>query len=114
MKLLSVLLGSALPLVAWGATLDSSVVQLVQNFVDVIINPIITLAFTAAMLIFFWGLFQLVLNLANGGKGEEGKRHMLWGLIGLIIMFSVWGIINVIANSIGADAPTAIQGVEEI
>ena len=98
----------AVPMLALAAEvgLDSSVINLVQRFVDVIIDPLILLLFAVALLLFFWGLFQLILDLSNGGKGEEGKKHMLWGIVGMIVMFSVGGIINLIANSIGADDAT--------
>jgi succinate dehydrogenase/fumarate reductase cytochrome b subunit len=91
------------------ATLDSSVIQLVNNFVDVIINPLILLLISAALLLFFWGLFRLLWDLSNGGTGAEGKQHILWGLIGLVIMISVWGIIELIANSIGSDTTVNVE-----
>ncbi|MFW0870883.1 MAG: hypothetical protein ACKKL4_00245 [Patescibacteria group bacterium] len=84
-------------------TIDQGVIQLINNFINAIINPMIVLLIAAALLLFLWGLLRLMIDLSNGGKGEEGKRHMLWGLVGLIVMISVWGIINLIANSIGAE-----------
>jgi len=79
------------------------------KFVDVIIDPLITLLFAAAMLLFMWGLFQFMVDLQGGGDGKDGKQHMLWGIVGVTIMFSVGGIINLVSNSIGANSQNGIQ-----
>lgn len=79
------------------------------KFVDVIIDPLITLLFAAAMLLFIWGLFQFMVDLQGGGDGKDGKQHMLWGIIGVTIMFSVGGIINLVSNSIGVNSQNGVQ-----
>ena len=79
------------------------------KFVDVIIDPFITLLFAAAMLLLIWGLFQFMVDLQGGGDGKQGKQHMLWAVIGITVMFSVGGIINLVSNSIGANSQNGIQ-----
>ena len=85
--------------------------QLVVNFINVIVEPLLTLLFAIALLYFFWGLFKLMQDLVNGGEGAEGKQHTLWGTVGMLIMFSVWGILNLVASSVGVDTSGMIQGV---
>ncbi len=79
------------------------------NSWTVIIDPFITLLFAAARLLFIWGLFQFMIDLQGGGEGKDGKQHMLWGVIGITVMFSVGGIINLVSNSIGVSAGSSIQ-----
>jgi hypothetical protein len=55
-----------------------------------------------------WGLVQFMLAISQGEPGDSGKQHMLWGVIGLVIMFSVAGIINVITNSISMLCATLV------
>ena len=82
-----------------------SIVPLLNKLNKVIINPLIVLLFAIGTLMFFWGVFQFVSN-AEGEKGrEEGKRNMIWGLVGMFIMVSVYGIIRVILDTFGIDAP---------
>ncbi|MEK7107401.1 MAG: hypothetical protein AAB899_04425, partial [Patescibacteria group bacterium] len=38
-------------------------------------------------------------NLGEGGENTEGKQHMLWGLIGMLVMISVFGILALINNT---------------
>ncbi len=69
-----------------------------------IINPIITLLFAVAFLVFFWGIFNFIRAYGDEGQRNDGKRHMLWGVIGLFVMVAVFGIMHLIANSFGLNA----------
>ncbi len=74
-----------------------------QKVVDLIINPAVLVIFSAGLLVFVWGLVQFLKSLNEGGSGksEEGKQHMLWGIVGMFIMVSVFGIIALISNTLG-------------
>lgn len=72
--------------------------ELLDQVVDQILNPIIQLMFAIALVWFLWGLFQFIRNSGSEEAVTTGKRHMIWGLIGLFIMSSVFGILNVIVN----------------
>jgi hypothetical protein len=34
---------------------------------------------------------------------EEGKKFLMWGLIGLFVMVSVWGIVALVSNTLGLE-----------
>jgi len=78
--------------------------SLVAAINKVVINPIIGFLFALALAYFFFGLIKF---LVNKGKDEnsvtQGKSHMVWGIIGMFIMVSVFGIMNLITGTIGAD-----------
>jgi uncharacterized membrane protein len=74
-----------------------------HNVSNAILNPLITLLFAAALLVFLYGTFQFVRGGDNDESRAQGKRHMFWGIFGLFIMVSVFGIIKFIATTIGAD-----------
>lgn len=76
-------------------TLDAIVDKIIRE----IINPFIAFIIGLAVLVFIYGVLQTILNSENTEKQEAGKRHMLWGIIGIAIMVSAIGIIAVI-NSI--------------
>ena len=69
----------------------------------VIINPIIVLAFAAALAYFLYGLVEFLSNTENQEKRTQGKSHMLWGVVGMFIMMAVFTIMSIITNTIGAD-----------
>lgn len=69
-----------------------------DRLVDFVINPAILLVFSAGFFLFIWGLVQFLWNL-EGGEIDNGKRHMLWGIVGMVVMVSVYGIIAIIDNT---------------
>jgi uncharacterized membrane protein YidH (DUF202 family) len=66
-----------------------------------IINPMIFLMLALAFVIFLWGLISYFQNVDNAEERATGLRHMIWGMVGLLIMISVKGIIALIQNLVG-------------
>ena len=73
--------------------------QLISKFVKLIIDPTILLVFSAGFMWFLWGLMMFIFKLDTGGDHKEGKDHMLWGLVGMLVMVSVYGIIALLDNT---------------
>jgi|SRR3989344_521396 len=88
---------------AYAATSDSS--ELIRKINQAIIEPIIALLFALAVVYFLWGVFVFVRSADDEEGRKTGGRHILWGLIGMFIMISVFGIMRLILNTIGADTP---------
>ena len=60
-----------------------------------LINPLIAIVVGVALLVFFWGLVKFIFRVGGDEKAvADGKRIMIWGLITLFVMLSVWGIIG--------------------
>ncbi|MGD0328766.1 MAG: hypothetical protein ABSB00_03650 [Minisyncoccia bacterium] len=60
-----------------------------------IINPIILLLSAGAFVIFVWGMFEFILHAGDSQKREEGRKAIFWGVIGLVVIFGAYGIINI-------------------
>lgn len=58
------------------------------------INLIISISGGIALLIFFAGIIRFIWESNNEKKRNEGKQMLLWGLVALFVMFSLWGIIK--------------------
>jgi divalent metal cation (Fe/Co/Zn/Cd) transporter len=74
---------------------------LVGRINEQVLNPLIVLLFTAALVFFVVGLFNFFGKRDNSEALEKGKAHMLWGIIGMAIMVSVFGIMNFLTSSLG-------------
>lgn len=74
---------------------------LVNKFVDLIIDPAILLIFSFAFVVFLYGLVEFMWDLNQGGETRKGTQHMLYGIVGMLIMVSVWGIIALLDNTFG-------------
>ena len=87
----------ALPLLA---NAQVSVGALLQK-VGLILNSLVPLAIGLAVVIFLFGVIKYV----TAGDSEEGRKTgrqmMLWGIIGLFVMVSVWGLVLVLNTSTG-------------
>lgn len=71
---------------------------LLKKIGDAIINPAIALMFAIAIVVFLYGVVEFILNADSEDKRKTGKQHMVWGIIGLFIMLSVFGIMNLLVN----------------
>lgn len=76
---------------------------LVARVNDVILYPIITLLLTVALVIFLYGCFEFVRGADNPIKREQGKNHIIWGIVGMLIMISAWAILGIAAGTFGLD-----------
>ena len=65
-----------------------------------ILNPIVELAFAVALIVFVYGVMQVIVRGVNSAEYDNGKRSMWGGLIGMFIMLSAWGLINIVANTV--------------
>jgi len=77
----------------------ASVDSFVANINRLIINPLIILLFALALVYFLYGIFEFLSNGENEEKRTTGKKHMVWGIVGLTIMIGVWFILGVILDT---------------
>lgn len=70
-----------------------------------ILNPIILLMFFAAFLVFFWGLINFISNAENEEARITGRRHMLWGVVGITIMVCAYAILGMMTGTFGISMP---------
>lgn len=80
-----------------------------DNLITYILNPLILLIFSFGFLVFLWGLLELLWNGSNPVKSNEGKQHMIWGVVGMFIMTAVGGIINLIVSTFGLTLPPNVS-----
>jgi uncharacterized membrane protein len=84
-----------------------SIKQLMFRISYYLINPLIIVGFVAALLYFIWGLIEFLRKRdVSAAAGQEGRDHMLWGIVGLVIMVSAFAIMRFIAESIGSTITT--------
>jgi ABC-type phosphate transport system permease subunit len=90
---------TAAPAFAQSASVVSD--ALITKIGTYIIDPLLLVIFAAGFFMFMWGLFQFMLNSNSSEDTSEGKRHMIYGTLGMLIMVSVYGIISLLATTFG-------------
>ncbi|MFM2374650.1 MAG: hypothetical protein RLZZ234_645 [Candidatus Parcubacteria bacterium] len=78
-------------------------VSIVTTVKNVIIYPLITLMFVVAMVVFLWGVFEYVKNGTEEAARATGKRHMIFGIIGFVVMLSAVAILNIALGTVGLE-----------
>ena len=92
------------PRIVFAEQLDQTVATFMAKVYEVILNPLVTFMFALALVMFLVGMLQFFVYKAQGSdKVSQGRSHMLWGLIGMFIMISVFGIMRLIIGTIGSD-----------
>lgn len=77
--------------------------EFLKKVVTEIVNPIILLLSAVAFVLFLWGVFNFVAHAGDETKRTEGKKAIMWGIIGLVIIFGAYGIINIALGTFGID-----------
>lgn len=65
-----------------------------------IVNPIVTLMFMVGLIVFSFGVFEMIYKGGDADARTKGRNHMLGGLIGMVIMLSAWGLIYLVSNTV--------------
>jgi vacuolar-type H+-ATPase subunit I/STV1 len=78
----------------------SSVYRLIASIENLIINPFIGLLFAVALIMFLWGLAQFIINAGSEEGRTTGKKHMIWGIVGMFIMVGAYAIVNILSNTL--------------
>lgn len=81
-------------------TISNTFSRLLYNIEYFILNPLIYLIFALALLVFLYGVFEFIKNSDDAEERKKGGQHILWGVIGMAIMISAYGIINFTLNTI--------------
>ncbi|NCS99481.1 hypothetical protein GW765_00710 [Candidatus Parcubacteria bacterium] len=98
-------MSSLLPKIAYAAQ-PQNINELVGRLNKYLINPIIILMFLLAFVYFLWGLFSFIKDSRSPEGRTTGGSHIMWGLIGMAIMFSVFTILNILMGTLN------VQGIK--
>lgn len=69
---------------------------------DLIVNLInggIGVALILGIVIYFYGLVTSIPHTSEGAS-ERLRAHFFWGILALFVMFSVWGILALLRNTL--------------
>jgi len=85
---------------AFAQTDASKLGQFLDPIMTHIVNPLVMLLFAIGLLVFAYGIFEMIWQGGEAAAHEKGRNHMLGGLIGMFVMLSAWGLIYLVSNTI--------------
>ena len=76
--------------------------EFVESIIQLLNTSIVPLLFALMLLVFLWGVFQyFFIQREDPAARAEGTQFMLWGIIGLAVVTSMWGLVNLLLSSFG-------------
>ena len=66
-----------------------------------LVKSVIPFLVTLAAVGFIWGVIQYFMNPDNEEKRKKGKDYILWGLIALFVIVSMWGLVGLLTDTFG-------------
>jgi succinate dehydrogenase/fumarate reductase cytochrome b subunit len=72
--------------------------EIVNDSIVPLGDLIVTLLYAVAFLFFLFGIMRYFFASTNEEARAKGKQHMMWGVIGLVVLFSVWGLVRILLN----------------
>ena len=71
--------------------------ELLNSTVNSLLRPLPAILVGIAVVMFIYGV--IILMFSEGGeKKEEGKQYMIWGIVGIFVIVSMWGLVNILAG----------------
>lgn len=80
------------------------------TIIDVINNVLVPLLFAVSFIVFLYGIARAyIFSVGDPEKVKEGHKIILWGLMAFAVMVSLWGLVNVVANTFGLQGPYTLS-----
>lgn len=86
-----------------GGTIVGTATTLASGFTRVI-NILIPAFFGLAIIYFFYGVAKYILSAGDPKSAGEGKSIMIYGVIAIAVMASIYGIVGFLQRSLGITA----------
>ena len=97
-----------LPFVAFAA--NSTLHDLVGT-IAVYFNDALALLMGLAIVMFVWYVVKFFIQPSEDGR-KEGSQYIMWSVIGFFVIFSVWGLVNILINTFNLGHNTAGSWVD--
>ncbi len=68
---------------------------------EFIVGSLVRVLLLLAIFIFIWNLVKFIANRDDVKAREESKKYMFWALVGLMVMFAFWGLVQILAYTFG-------------
>lgn len=97
----------ALPMVALAA--PRTFRELACTIADLIDTATFTLIIFA-LVAYFWGIASNISHFNDDKGAEKRKAFFIWGIVIIFVMVSIWGIVQLLQDSLGVKDPSGSGG----
>ncbi len=77
--------------------------EIVVGIINEISMYFLTFITALSVVVFIWGVVKYIYKGDSEGERKKGRELMFWGIIGLFVLFGIWGILEILANTFGIE-----------
>jgi hypothetical protein len=67
-----------------------------------LLRQVLVFLISLAVVWFIWNIIQYTISDDEDKKGKA-KEQMIWGIVGIAVMVSVWGLVSILQGVFGLD-----------
>jgi len=79
------------------------------NFAGAILNRAVPFIISLAVVFFIYNVFMYVIK-ENEDDKTKAKNQMIWGIVGIFVMVSIWGLVAILQSTFGTSGVTGNIG----
>jgi len=88
----------ALPVFAGAQAVNTSYIDSILISIQRILNLALPIIIAAAVVYFIYGIARYVMSGSDDAKAAA-KDKIIYGIVGLFVMISVWGLVNILVRT---------------
>ena len=89
-------------------TAQSGTLEAILCEISNILNTVIPVIIVLGVVYFVWGVVSYVIASEEEAK-TAGRNRMIYGIIGLVVIVSMWGLVAIVTKTFGLNSQGPIQ-----
>ncbi|HEX8947249.1 MAG TPA: hypothetical protein VF829_03495 [Candidatus Paceibacterota bacterium] len=77
------------------------------KFLSAVNTIVLPILLSIAFIVFVRGVYTYFFSESDSAKRSEGAKFVLYAVIGFVLLFSVWGLVNLVWSVIGLGGVSA-------
>jgi hypothetical protein len=78
-----------------------------------LLSGVLTFLIGLAVVWFIWNVVRYAMSEDEGGK-EKAKSQMIWGIIAIAVVVSIWGVVAILRTAFGVDGSNSVPNVNNM
>lgn len=81
---------------------NTTICAVAQNLVTIINSVLVPVIFALSFIVLLYGIAKAyIFSGGDEAAVSQGHKLIMWGIIAFVVMISLWGIVNIVANTFG-------------
>jgi succinate dehydrogenase/fumarate reductase cytochrome b subunit len=110
---ISSVISLGLPVFVFAADVDPGYLKSFFTAATNLFQNVVLFLISLAVAWFIWNVIRYVMSEGDEGK-ENAKKQMVWGIIAITVIMSVWGLVAILQKIFGVDGINRVPTGSEL